>query len=284
MPQPDSAAASPASDAETPLPDSETPATADEPSATTEALASLSAPDEHLTLLSPSKPEPATAAPEANTAESAEDKSALHAAKRADLRQQFEALIFASDEALPPKTIRTALGEKISDAELDALATELNAEYEQSGRTFRVHHLGGGYRFLTEKQFHGVVQNLMQPKLQRRLSQSALETLAIIAYKQPLSKAEIEAIRGVNADYVIRALLEKQLVEVSGRSEAVGKPLLYRTTKEFLDYFNLSAIGDLPKPREISELMKDGDAQQQLQAELNDRLKLELEDDAEPKP
>ncbi|MBC8044870.1 MAG: SMC-Scp complex subunit ScpB [Rhizobacter sp.] len=212
------------------------------------------------------------------------DETGEDEADALDLGQQLEAVIFASDETLNIKAIRTALGltsKVLSEHELDRLVAKLNADYESTGRTFRIHRIAEGYRFLTEKQFHGVVQNLLQPKLLRRLSQSALETLAIISYKQPISKSDIEAIRGVGADYVIRVLLEKNLIEVSGRSENVGKPLLYGTTNNFLDYFNLHSLADLPKPREIQELMKDGDAQEQLKSELMSRLTLEIEDDAE---
>ncbi len=200
-----------------------------------------------------------------------------------DLKQQLESVIFASDEAISPKLIRIALDdETLSDEQIAALVAELNCEYEQTGRTFRIQHIAHGYRFLTEKQFHRPIQRLLQPKLARRLSQAALETLAIIAYKQPITKAEIEAIRGTNTDYVIRILLEKNLIAVTGRSEGVGKALLYGTTKEFLDYFNLASLAELPKPREIEELMREGDAQDFLKQELNARLKVELERDAEP--
>ncbi len=199
-----------------------------------------------------------------------------------DLKQQLEAVIFASDEVISTKLIRIALdNDTLTDEHIAGLVAELNREYEATGRTFRIQRIAQGYRFLTEKQFHRPIQRLLQPKLARRLSQAALETLAIIAYKQPITKAEIEAIRGTNADYVIRVLLEKNLIEVSGRSEGVGKALLYGTTKEFLDYFNLPTLAELPKPREIEELMREGDAQDFLKQELNARLKVELERDAE---
>lgn len=199
-----------------------------------------------------------------------------------DLKQQLESVIFASDEVISTKLIRIALDdETLSDEHIALLVDELNREYQETGRTFRIQRIAQGFRFLTEKQFHRPIQRLLQPKLARRLSQAALETLAIIAYKQPITKAEIEAIRGTNADYVIRVLLEKNLIEVSGRSEGVGKALLYGTTKEFLDYFNLPTLAELPKPREIEELMREGDAQDFLKQELNARLKVELERDAE---
>lgn len=196
------------------------------------------------------------------------------------LRQQVEALIFASDEALPVKTILLALEESnLTENDVQGLVDELNQEYDNTGRVFRIQKIAQGYRFLTQKRFHGTIQKLLQPKLQRKLSQAALETLAVVAYKQPISKTEIEAIRGTNADYVVRVLLEKNLIEVSGRANTVGKPLLYSTTKEFLDYFNLSSLADLPKPREIDELMREGDAREMLRADLKDRITLEIEED-----
>lgn len=196
------------------------------------------------------------------------------------LRQQIEALIFASDEALPVKTIIAALEDpNLTPETVQELVDELNQVYDDTGRVFRIQKIAQGYRFLTQKRFHGTIQKLLQPKLQRKLSQAALETLAVVAYKQPISKTEIEAIRGTNADYVVRVLLEKNLIEVSGRANTVGKPLLYSTTKEFLDYFNLSSLADLPKPREIDELMREGDAREMLKADLKDRITLEIEED-----
>lgn len=228
------------------------------------------------------EPQDETLASESSQAETPSDpqKTAEEVLLRQDYKQQIEALIFASDEALPVKTIRQAIGhDKLTDLDIEQMIDELNQEYERAGRTFRIRHIAQGYRFLTEKQFHSTIQKLMQPKLQRRLSQAALETLAIIAYRQPISKAEIEAIRGANADYVIRMLLERNLIEVSGRGEGVGKPLLYGTTKEFLDYFNLGSLSDLPKPREIEELMREAEAQLFVQQEMNARLKVEFDKD-----
>ncbi|MGQ9805302.1 MAG: SMC-Scp complex subunit ScpB [Chlorobiales bacterium] len=214
--------------------------------------------------------------------ETQSDTSPSEIRNEIDLKQQLESVIFASDEVISPKLIRIALDdETLSDEHIAMLVAELNREYQETGRTFRIQRIAQGYRFLTEKQFHRPIQRLLQPKLARRLSQAALETLAIIAYKQPITKAEIEAIRGTNADYVIRILLEKNLIEVCGRSEGVGKALLYGTTNEFLDYFNLPSLAELPKPREIEELMRENDTQDFLKQELNARLKVELERDAE---
>jgi segregation and condensation protein B len=201
------------------------------------------------------------------------------------VQEIIEALVFASDESLTAKAVRLALNDKsLTDDRIDAAVNALNASYTETGRVFRIRKIAGGYRFLTEPQHQSVIQKLVQPKLLRRMSQSALETLAIIAYKQPLTKMEIENIRGVAIDYILKTLLEKNLIEVSGRSEAVGKPLLYVTTRDFLDYFNLHHLSDLPKPREISEIMKDEKIQQQLKTELDERLKIEMESEEPASP
>lgn len=113
--------------------------------------------------------------------------------------------------------------------------------------------------FATRPENSKYLGYLSSEKSKRRLSQAALETLAIIAYKQPITKPEIEHIRGVNSDYILNTLLEKNLIAIKGRSETVGRPLLYATTDEFLIYFGLNKITDLPKPREIDEIMQDAD-------------------------
>lgn len=139
-----------------------------------------------------------------------------------------------------------------------ALVAELNEEYEITGRAFRIVEVAGGYQFATTRDYGEFVALMAKEKLRRRLSPAALETLAIIAYRQPVSKPEVEAIRGVNCDQVLVNLMEKNLVVITGRSEGVGRPLLYGTTEDFLRSFGLKGIGDLPKLREIEELMEEG--------------------------
>jgi segregation and condensation protein B len=137
------------------------------------------------------------------------------------------------------------------------LIEDLNAEYEDSGRAFRIVEVAGGFQFATVREYGEYVALLSKEKQRRRLSPAALETLAIIAFRQPISKPEIEAIRGVNSDQVLLSLLEKNLVSITGRSESVGRPLLYGTTDEFLRIFGLNSLNDLPKLREIEELMEE---------------------------
>lgn len=133
----------------------------------------------------------------------------------------------------------------------------LNEAYESSTRSFRVVEIAGGFQFATRSDYAEYVARLFKDKSRRRLSSAALETLAIVAYKQPVSKADIENIRGVNCDEVLKSLLEKNLVTITGRAEAVGRPLLYGTTVDFLRHFGLHSLSDLPRPREIEEMMKE---------------------------
>jgi segregation and condensation protein B len=133
----------------------------------------------------------------------------------------------------------------------------LNQAYEGSTRSFRIVEIAGGYQFATRSDYSEYVARLFKEKSRRRLSSASLETLAIVAYKQPVTKADIENIRGVNCDEVLKALLEKNLVTITGRAEAVGRPLLYGTTTDFLRHFGLHSLSDLPRPREIEEMMKE---------------------------
>jgi segregation and condensation protein B len=177
----------------------------------------------------------------------------------------IEALIFSSDEPITSgeiiKAVKGLDGDEvqISQKDIDDCINELNKKYENSNLSFRVLNIANGYLFATNKEYAKYVGFLSSEKSKRRLSQAALETLSIIAYKQPITKPELETIRGVNSDYILSALLEKKLITITGRAESIGRPLLYSTTDEFLKYFALSKISDLPKPRELNEIMQDED-------------------------
>jgi len=177
----------------------------------------------------------------------------------------IESLIFSSDEPLRIDEIIKAIkgidGEEIAitGEDIEETVVRINQQLEESGRPFKIMKIAGGFSFSTKHEYAKYIGFLSTEKSKRRLSQSALETLAIIAYKQPITKPEIEMIRGVNADYIMTTLLEKSLVSISGRAETVGRPLLYGTTDEFLKYFGLNKLTDLPKPREIEEIMQDED-------------------------
>jgi len=177
----------------------------------------------------------------------------------------IEALVFASDDPITPVEIINAikaldgLDIEITEEDIENTVDELNAKYDQNGNAFTILKIAHGYVHATKPDHAKYVGYLSSEKTKRRLSQAALETLAIIAYKQPLTKPELESIRGVNSDYTLNTLLEKNLITIQGRAETVGRPLLYITTDEFLKYFGLRAVSDLPKPREIEEIMKDED-------------------------
>lgn len=178
----------------------------------------------------------------------------------------IEALIFASDKPLTPveitELVNTALGfieDRASLDQVDAAIAGIKEKYGSEFYAFELKQIGGGWQFLTKPEFHKTVALINGDKFIKRLSLAAMETLAIIAYKQPITKSEIESIRGVNCDYAVQKLLEKDLVIISGRNEdAVGKPLIYATSKSFMDYFGINSADELPKINEVlmEELVK----------------------------
>jgi segregation and condensation protein B len=173
----------------------------------------------------------------------------------------IEALIFASDKPLSiadmVELINTAMGfiEDLATAEqIEAAIAAISEKYDSEFYAFEIVESGGGWQFLTKKEYHKTVAQLNGDKFLKKLSVAAIETLSIIAYKQPVTKSEIELIRGVNCDYAVQKLLEKDLVVISGRREdAVGKPLIYTTSKSFMDYFGINSPKDLPKIQEVLE-------------------------------
>jgi segregation and condensation protein B len=170
---------------------------------------------------------------------------------------QSEALIFGSDKPLTAIDIAQLIKDTESEDELDLakLPNALDAiveKYAADFYPFEVKQIGGGYQFLSKKEFYPTLAKLNGEKYTKKLSTAAMETLAIIAYKQPITKTDIEHIRGVNSDYSVQKLLEKELILIAGRMEdAVGKPLLYTTSKSFMDYLGLNNLDELPKLSEI---------------------------------
>lgn len=183
------------------------------------------------------------------------------------VKSLIEALIFGAREPLSVRQIQ-ALYEvpgpegseprKIDYDSIARLVEELNGEYTASDRPYRIVQIAGGYQFATQPAYAEWLGKLYKEQTRRKLSQSSIETLAIIAYKQPITKPEIESIRGVNCDYVLSTLLEKDMATIVGRAPTVGRPLLYGTTKEFLKHFGLNELSDLPRPREIQDILGDG--------------------------
>ncbi len=171
----------------------------------------------------------------------------------------IEALVFASDKPLTSmeltELINNAFGFMEEKLTLEQVLTALEGIVEKYGSEFypfEVKESGGGWQFLTKKDYHKTVAQLNGEKFLKRLSSASMETLAIIAYKQPITKGEIESIRGVSSDYSIQKLLEKELIIISGRNEDMpGKPLVYSTSRSFMDYFGINSPADLPKLKEI---------------------------------
>jgi len=197
-----------------------------------------------------------------------------------------EAMIFASSEPVTADEICQALLREdsslvITSSEISSIIVRLNESYSETGRSFSIVHRGRGYTFLTDVRFHPWLQYIQHENVSRKISQSAVETLAIIAYKQPITKPEIEQIRGVDSGYILRTLMEKKLIVVAGRRDSPGKPLLYRTSDTFLLHFGISSVEELPKPREIDEILKDDDMAEHRQLLLELRTQLE---DSESNP
>lgn len=160
-----------------------------------------------------------------------------------------EALLFAAEEPLPASRLASIL-EETTPGMIDDLVAELNADYLREGRAFHIRTIAGGYRLLTRPEYALWVK-LLQHASRPRLSQAALETLSIVAYRQPVARTELEAIRGVNVDGVLKTLVERDLVRIAGRAEGIGRPLLYATTPHFLEYFGLPDLDALPRPEEV---------------------------------
>lgn len=203
----------------------------------------------------------------------------------------IEGLIFASEDPINAAELEKAIlaidGDTtdISAADIDRAIEVINQKYEPAHFPFKIAKIAGGYIFATKPELSKYLGYLNSEKIKRRLSQASLETLSIIAYKQPITKPDIESIRGVNSDYILSTLLDKRLITIVGRAETVGRPLLYGTTDDFLKYFGLNRISDLPKPREIDELMQDEDFIEQkrklLMQAVEETIELELKDDNE---
>lgn len=175
------------------------------------------------------------------------------------IKNIVEALIFASDEEITIKEIKDLLDTfriSVSIKEIEASIDELNREYENNGSAFEIINLAGGYIFATKKKYSHFLGKLTAETQKKKLSQSAIETLAIIAYKQPITRSEIEFVRGVNVDYIVNSLLERDLITIKGRADGPGRPILYGTTTSFLKVLGLNALDDLPKLKEINDILK----------------------------
>ena len=166
-----------------------------------------------------------------------------------------EALLMVADHPLSVREIASVIGADTKPSQITKAIDVLNKFYEESNRSFCIRHIAGGYRVFVLPEFSPWIRKLYAAYKQEKLSRAALETLAIIAYKQPITKIEIEDIRGVNCDGVIKNLFDKGFIKIEGRKEVPGRPFLYVTTKQFLDYFGLGSLDELPKIEEFDHMI-----------------------------
>lgn len=169
----------------------------------------------------------------------------------------IEALIFASEQGIRVEEIiyclQAAAERDFTIDEIKASLSNIQQKYQDENLAIELVNINNGYQFLTKKTYHPVISLLQLQRSKKKLSQAALETLAIVAYKQPVTKTDVEQIRGVNCDYSIQKLLEKELIAITGKSEGVGKPLLYGTSPLFMDYFGINNIEELPHIKELND-------------------------------
>ncbi len=191
------------------------------------------------------------------------------------LKQQIEALIFCSEQSISLDEIKASLKLSfdwdLTEEEMLGAIVEIQAKYVSDDFAFELMEISDGFQFLTKRQYHPTINSLIQHKSKKKLSVSQMETLAIIAYRQPISKAEVEHIRGVSCDYAIQKLLEKEMVEISGKSDGPGRPILYRTSRSFMDYFGIKNVKDLPQLKDIQiEGNEIGNATDMMDSSLSD--------------
>lgn len=172
------------------------------------------------------------------------------------LQNHIEALIFCSPSPIKLADIKSCLSEMfnadVPDDDILGAIERLEEKYAAEEYAFQLFKAAGGYQFLTKPAYQASISILLKQQSKKRLSTSAMETLSIIAYKQPISKTEIENIRGVNCDYAVQKLLDKGLIEITGKAETIGRPMLYGTTAKFMEYFGISELTELPTPKDFS--------------------------------
>jgi segregation and condensation protein B len=174
--------------------------------------------------------------------------------RQEELDRTIQALLFTSDKPLAGGVIAGVM--EIKEKEVEQAVERINSHLHETGSPVSVRQIAGGYEFLTLPEYAPHIKKLYKNRFMTRLSRPSLEVLAIIAYKQPITKQEVESIRGVNSDGVYHTLLERKLIKIAGRKEAPGRPLLYSTTKEFLQYLGINSMDDLPKIEEIKSILE----------------------------
>ncbi|EJF09080.1 MULTISPECIES: SMC-Scp complex subunit ScpB [Pontibacter] len=172
------------------------------------------------------------------------------------LQNHIQALVFCAQSPISIEEIQRCLTESlqmevlVSDV-LEAVEN-INEQLTDAGFAFQIYAIGGGYQFLTKPEYQETVSTYLKHKSKKKLSASSLETLAIIAYKQPITRSAVEQIRGVGCDYAIHKLLEKELIEIKGKADTIGRPVLYGTSQKFMDYFGINHIKDLPQLKDFA--------------------------------
>lgn len=173
------------------------------------------------------------------------------------LKLHIEALVFASPQPIPLAEIQSVLQEnfqtEFAEGDLQQHISQIQNQFLADNFAFELVEIAGGYQFMTKGAYHNTVSIHLKQTTKKRLSQAALETLALVAYKQPVTKSELEEIRGVSCDYAMQKLLEKELVQIAGRSEGPGRPLLYATSPKFMDYLGIRSLQDLPRPKDFRD-------------------------------
>jgi segregation and condensation protein B len=181
----------------------------------------------------------------------AAEASQANADPEHDLPAKVEAALLTADRALSSTKLAEALN--VPTKRITASIETLNTQYDETGRSFRIEPVAKGWKVLTRPEYADVLEALHQSQSQQKLSPAAMETLAVIAYKQPILRADLEAIRGVACGEVLRSLMDRHLVKIVGRAEEIGRPMLYGTTKTFLEVFGLASLKDLPKVEQLTQ-------------------------------
>jgi segregation and condensation protein B len=190
--------------------------------------------------------------------------------KREDLEGAIEAILLVTSEPVTVDSLVRTLGGQANPSEISSILKEIEKRYDENSLGISLRQTAGGYQFVTRAEHAVFVKNYLKEHNLRRLSQAAVETLAIIAYKQPLTTAEVSAIRNAESQPVIKGLLEKKLVRISGRKSVIGRPLLYSTTKEFRIHFGLNSLSDLPSFEELEEVFDENIKQENLFRDVKD--------------
>jgi len=209
------------------------------------------------------------------------------------IQKHIEALIFASEQSITLADIQTLVNNsltlELTPEDYISHIEEIKVKYSSEDYVFELVEISNGYQFLSKKDYHELLNQLIIHKEKKKLSTAAMETLAIIAYKQPITKSEIELIRGVNCDYSVQKLLEKDLIAISGRSTGPGKPILYETSQSFMDHFGLKTQKDLPQLKDIQSLENSINPEDSNVGEIESISSMEAmeierrEDDSEPR-